>query len=923
MTKKYTYILSALAIVVALTIILFFFVFKPGVNYEKTDALKAVPETSPMFMVINDPTVFFNKLPNNEITSTLLSVQNSRSLFRKLEEAHAYISTYDDFTKLLRNNILIIALNYSGRDAVDPLFIIPLNSKNDADALSKLISSIKSDKNIQIVNRKYNKADISQLDIDNNSIFLAVHEGLCLVSDKSLIIEEAIRQTNTSGVNENPELETLMKTTGKQADINIFVNHKQADRLFTKHIADNIKTKAQLVKTYASWTEIDLNLSSDRILLSGFTSGNKNENYYANVFLNQQALASRADRFLPGTTTFYTTLVLSDINKFMTDYEDFLKKRNLYFQREDQLAKIERETGKNTIGLLLEITDQEFTMAGIISDQNNPSSGRIWTINTKSGSLAQEKLIELQKEYITRKKLAETDWRTDYKIDDQTSFPIYRFPYPNLASTTMGQIFSGVQTNWFAVYENTVIFGDSHRTVARALHANVLGETLSGNMDYNRFRSNLSNKSNLTFYCNTATSLPIASALFNSEIASQITDNEDLRKFKSFAWQITATGTMLYNNACLSYNPEIKSKPQTIWQSNIGSAFDFKPKFVINHNDRQNKEIVIQDNDNNFYLLNNIGRVLWQLKLDSPILGEVHQIDYFKNGKLQYIFNTENKIYLIDRNGNSVRNFPVNLRAKASNGLSVFDYNNTRDYRIFIACTDRNIYAYNMDGNLLNGWNIYRTDHEISKPVQHFRVDGKDYIVASDKMRDYILHRRGTIRVNTNAVYDHSSNNTIYLEERTQQNAPRFVTTDTKGNLHFTYLTDGNHEIISFNEASDKHFFVSENITQDQDSEYIFADGRQLTIYDSNGKELLNKKFEHEISHRPNIYTFSGGVKKIGITCKSANKIYLIDMNGKMHPGFPLDGCTEFSIGFISSEMSNFNLLVGSPDGFLYNYYVE
>jgi hypothetical protein len=42
-----------------------------------------------------------------------------------------------------------------------------------------------------------------------------------------------------------------------------------------------------------------------------------------------------------------------------------------------------------------------------------------------------------------------------------------------------------------------------------------------------------------------------------------------------------------------------------------------------------------------------------------------------------------------------------------------------------------------------------------------------------------------------------------------------------------------------------------------------------------------------------------------------------------MHEGFPLNGCTEFSIGLISSERSNFNLLVGSPDGYLYNYYVE
>jgi hypothetical protein len=86
---------------------------------------------------------------------------------------------------------------------------------------------------------------------------------------------------------------------------------------------------------------------------------------------------------------------------------------------------------------------------------------------------------------------------------------------------------------------------------------------------------------------------------------------------------------------------------------------------------------------------------------------------------------------------------------------------------------------------------------------------------------------------------------------------------------------------------------------------------------------MLKKEFDKSITHSPNIYTFSGGAKKIGVTCKDENQIYLFDTKGQMHQGFPLAGSTEFSIGFISAEMSNFNLLVGSPDGYLYNYYVE
>ena len=50
---------------------------------------------------------------------------------------------------------------------------------------------------------------------------------------------------------------------------------------------------------------------------------------------------------------------------------------------------------------------------------------------------------------------------------------------------------------------------------------------------------------------------------------------------------------------------------------------------------------------------------------------------------------TANHIHLIDRNGNYVEKYPVKLRSPATNGLAVFDYDKNRDYRMFIAGSDR------------------------------------------------------------------------------------------------------------------------------------------------------------------------------------------------------------------------------------------
>jgi hypothetical protein len=534
-----------------------------------------------------------------------------------------------------------------------------------------------------------------------------------------------------------------------------------------------------------------------------------------------------------------------------------------------------------------------------------------------------KEIHKLRENYYRNEDIATSDLKNTYTIDNETQFNIYRFPYPDIAKTIFGEIFSGFSANWVALYNNHLIFGDSFRSVSKVLYANMLGETLSASLDYNKFKSNMNNRSNLIFYCNTATSLPISSVFFNNEIAQELSDNDELRKFKAFTWQVASTGDMLYNNACLLYNPEIKSKPQTIWQSHLDAPFDFKPKFVVNHYDPKNKEVVIHDNNNNFYLINNVGRILWKIKLDGPILGEVFQIDYFRNGKLQYLFNTVDKLHLIDRDGNYVKNYPINFRDKATCGVSVFDYDNNKDYRFFVACQNRNIYAYEKDGKLVDGWNIFKTDHVVNHPIQHFRTEGKDYIVATDKMKDYILHRRGVIRVPSDAVYPHSPKNTIYLEERTELHGPRLVTTATDGTLHYTSLETGKHETAQITKADKNHYFVVANVDNVAEYEYIFALDNKLMVFNQQGKKMLDHSFESPVSHTPNIYHFPGSKTKIGVTTRSTNQIHLLNMDGKMHEGFPLNGCTEFSIGLISSERSNFNLLVGSPDGYLYNYYVE
>lgn len=139
--------------------------------------------------------------------------------------------------------------------------------------------------------------------------------------------------------------------------------------------------------------------------------------------------------------------------------------------------------------------------------------------------------------------------------------------------------------------------------------------------------------------------------------------------------------------------------------------------------------IVVQDEGNTIYLINDAGRILWKLALEEQINSDVWQVDLFKNGKLQYLFSTPSRMHLIDRNGNHAGHFPVTFRAKCEQGISVFDYDGRKEYRIFAPGEDRKVYLYGLDGKLVQGWNPAKADKKIVSKVEHFRVHDKDYIV--------------------------------------------------------------------------------------------------------------------------------------------------------------------------------------------------
>lgn len=165
---------------------------------------------------------------------------------------------------------------------------------------------------------------------------------------------------------------------------------------------------------------------------------------------------------------------------------------------------------------------------------------------------------------------------------------------------------------------------------------------------------------------------------------------------------------------------------------------------LMNHTTRQ-REVVIQDEQNNLYQINLEGELNWQKKLSNSIKSPILQVDYYNNGKLQYLFATDSLVHLIDRNGEAVDAFPKEHGIKDEIvDLVLIDYDKTKRYRYLIETGRGKLHLFDKEVNRLDGWSPLNLEAVLLNSIFHARIAGKDfYPIVERSNQIHLINRRG------------------------------------------------------------------------------------------------------------------------------------------------------------------------------------
>ncbi len=906
----------------------FIYFTKDEVAFSKeTSMYKAIPLNTPFFVELSS----FNALPNdNLLVQEIKSAEIAPSFFSWIEKVDTIIQN-NNIPESLKNDPVLVAFSFSGKNDLYPVFIKKAENNAKKNAIEDLLSAFYPDGEFAHENRNYSGYKIVSVVEGQKELFqYCFAEGLFIASGQPLLVEQAIRQLNLTTLLDDVNFIKANKTVTAQSEISVYINHIFFPQALAKIVSPkpmenidefgnkttvNLQNEVKDFQKFSSWSELDVKFEDENLLLNGISTAADSLGDFLSVFHNQEGVKSKADEMLSKNTAFFTGFSFSDKTGFFKNLESYFSFSDKYYKREEQFQTMGKEFGTDFKLALQQMVKNEVVVAlGPVSEKEAEKTV-YFILSTEGKTAAEEQMNNWLNSFANKKSIDVKSLKSGYNIDDEITFTIYKFPFPSFPGIWLGKPFGMALAEYAAFYDNNLVFCNSEKGLQEYLHDMVLGATLAKDVDYLKFKQKITNHSNINVYLDVNYLLGLAGEVFSSEIQKQIERNKQtLRKIKAVNWQVVHEKDIFFNSMVLSFQAEKREDAKTIWQSNIGTGFNFKPQFTINYDNPSTREVILQDSQNRLLQITGEGRIRWAVPLSEPVLSEIFQVDLHKNGNLQYLFNTKSKLYLIDRNGNNVANFPVAFRSPATNGVNVFDYDNKRDYRYFVACEDKKVYAFDAEGKLVNGWDFGQTDFPVTTPVQHFRVEGKDYIVFKDKSRIYIQDRKGKTRVNVSAKFENLGNALVL----NVNGVPKIVVTDKTGKVYYIYF-NGKYNVKNVGEFSEDHFFTVDDLNGNGVPDFVFVDGKELTVVDENGKKLFTKKFNNPIKSKPAIYSFSSSLKEIGIVDSTANRIYLFNPDGKLHEGFPMQGNSEFSIGKINALLG-LNLIVGSEGGNLFNY---
>jgi hypothetical protein len=801
------------------------------------------------------------------------------------QEMDSLLSRHPQLNEILELQPFVLSYQQSPDDRYGFLCIVELPRGEPLPVLEDFIRSEYGEKSI-VLKKKYQKAEIVTVNLTESEalFYFTVFKGLFIGSFQEPLVQQTIGQLKSRDSWLRDELFTRVHSTaGKNVDGNIYVHLPHFYSWIKKNTAaDPSQIDRWNVPGY--WLEFDVLVHKDAVLFSGYTITPDTGNSVLDNYIFESAQVNIPE-ILPQGVNWMVHKALPDADNKIASFSPATNKT---------LQKNYQDTYGFDPELLYSWLGTELASVSVVVP-----SGMVDTLVVVHTGDAAQAVLSLQE--ISRKtgnagsRSLTAENYLDYPIRSIAPGPFYR--------ELFGEFFPVIASGWYISLKDYIVLSKTKSSLKHVIDQFYQQKTLVEYGNYQSFSDNLSDRSNLYLFSRfEGTSGSLIPGIFLKEYPGF---SRFLSSVDAVALQFSYFNRMFYSNAFLQFQPEGEVLTLADWNISLGENVELKPGIVHNHRSGK-KNLLVADAQNTLYLIDHVGRVQWKLELVERPLSDFYSIDFYGNGKKQYLFNTENYVYLIDLNGNYVSDFPKKLLTPASGPMVLFDYESDGDFRIVVPLRDNRIYNFDKNLEPVKGWNLTRASGTVESKVQHLVKGDRDFIFISDATgKVIVVNRRGNERIPGPLRVDRAKNSLFFLN-RTNSKGD-FLTTDSRGTV--VYVDEaGKTTQTRFGQFSPDHYFFYTDFDSDDHHDFIYLDQDSLMVYNRFKRVVLREKLEGNTGRHPVLFRW-GGRTYLAVLLFPSGEIRIYDSGGRRFQDQLLQGSAPFIIS--SLEEGQLNLITG------------
>ncbi len=691
----------------------------------RLDIWDFVPDTSIAVFQPTDLRQLFSDKEERKILNNLHTIPEIKKLVSELSSLDSLAKKIDPTGASLSNINLLVSMHRGSSSSLSlaNLYIVEIGELGLNDFFSAALTQFQQSGRFQKSTRNYQGYQINEYTDGETTLAYIFYNNYLIISFSPFLVDDAIRMLEKGRQNEFEKYNRFEQVSGQRLTGagRLFVNNTQLARLSARML-DNDGLNVDALQWLSSLMHLDVSIEDATIQLAGFSILDTAQSQYLGTFRGVRGAGFEMKNVIPDHAGMVLHISGQDMHQWLTGLKTYWQEHNT--KQLSKIGELENKYGFER-GTFFDLIDREIGL---------------FIFNTKK-AFSREKILcvrhndEIRVEKLLKELSVKTRGDKEEYLEEFSRRKIRKIVIDDLPERLFGEVFKGFAESYFFVDRNYFFLANSQSALEILISDMDTDATWRRSVETNNLLETANEDAVFSVYTR-------GNGFWSMVKENLVEDWADFFEDNELAFDQLAFGALQFVNVDDDFYTSLSvhhpgrliesKKPKKLnlqKQVNLKKKLTSKPFGVRNHHNRT-LEMMVQDESKRLNLVTAEGKVPLKIRLKEQIVTPIDQVDYYKNGKLQYLFATPSQVHMIDRTGTYIPGYPVKVPSdQPIKHITLVDYDGSKDYRILVATQKSYYYLLDKAGKRLKGWNPKKLTGSPAMPGTHLRIKKTDYML--------------------------------------------------------------------------------------------------------------------------------------------------------------------------------------------------